>query len=1257
MAIRLGQTVSSPGTINVKSLGAVGNGSIDDTTAIQAAIDAAIIGRSLGQPGVVFFPNGRYKISAPLHIYNKYDTGGGIFAYTFGGCSLVGESATFGTAFNGVSIETTYNDKPAIIITGGRAVRIENLMLTGKNAWTYTDMSFWYDNANIVTNGCRDNRYSPHAGIVIDCFELGVAGGDQYPGMGSSYLASAASSDIVIKDCQISQFVVGIGIGMAQVLQNAENITIKDTFVGSCKAGIVVGQGQSRNVNCYNISVSAKYCIDTADYGQQGGATPNIYGANMGGWCLFNLSSAGDSAVFNSVYSESVMMIGQIGGVTATFNSCMFSFSGTPNNKPAVDFHLHSTVPVTMNSCNIGYGTSSSGSPLEILKFFGPVVFNGCLFGMWQPGQVTADASEFMQPAIYFDTEAEFHNCRMIDTQDTTGSPFTALTRLSSTMAIDFLANYNGFQAIPGSFFYPRASAAPQGMGFISGPLDYAILGNGATTFTVTNNGDGTASVTLNPLAVSVLKKGDVIISNQVFFPFWGQWISQGAANIVGKVKSIVGNDVVLNCVSPSITNFTAYLYIWTLPRIHQPSYGSWTGDQVTLTTSSAIWKIGQRIYGDGFVFGTRISNIIGSVLTVSPATNWGSSGRLYDADIKYPTTSTSLANNTGVINVKDYNAKGDNAANDTVAIATALAAAIAAKAPLFFPPGTYVFDSSALDWGTAKGIIIRGAGVSNTILKPRLTTGHGIEVTGGWTYGVELSDFSVIGAGVGVSDVNAHGIYFHDNGPYGGVSHMVIRDISISGFGGRGLYIKEQWHSRFENIMVSDCGHNAIDIQGGNTTTLIRCYPGVVAKGRCGYRIHGGATMIACNGINNDWSVAAQAHSDWGQFGNLAAPFWAQSTPYAKGVIRAANGEEWECITAGISAGAGTGPTGPGEDDVTDNTVHWRHIGADDSDVGAGRVTSAGFLNLIQCNLEDFTRFGYRAKTSTQVNLFQANFSCPAGGTGYIAGIYDFSAGNTGISDATSISAGTKGGTYANSCPWHTILGGSSPGLSVFGGFVDISWFRRDQGYPWKVPEIGAGPVGYFNNAIKTPRFKANAIARTIQSLAHPGLGGTLYLDPASGTNIIIDISSSNAFTISDAEATSTGIGSAEGTELTITFKNTSGGFVPPPTFAVYFIIPAAFGMPATGYSRSITFRKEAESIGGPWKPISWSVSDVPTTGTAANPEVDLVAGIAALPTAGVGYLNKTWIVPGGAGVADQMYICLKSAADTYSWKLIVAG
>lgn len=211
-------------------------------------------------------------------------------------------------------------------------------------------------------------------------------------------------------------------------------------------------------------------------------------------------------------------------------------------------------------------------------------------------------------------------------------------------------------------------------------------------------------------------------------------------------------------------------------------------------------------------------------------------------------------------VNVKDFGARGDGATNDTVAITAAIAAATAPNGPgrVFIPAGTYLIDPSTFN-GAKSGLSVIGAGQLSTVLKSR-TGGHVVEVTGGgYVTRIELGNFTVLGNGG-----TGHGIYFHDNGPYGGPSHLLIHDVFISSTGGAGLRMTEEWNTAITNVSVTSAGTNAFDIQGGNTTVLTRCYAQTVAANMVGFRIHGSATLIACNGIDGAASGTA-----WGVFGD----------------------------------------------------------------------------------------------------------------------------------------------------------------------------------------------------------------------------------------------------------------------------------------------------------------------------------------------------------------------------------------------------
>lgn len=70
-------------------------------------------------------------------------------------------------------------------------------------------------------------------------------------------------------------------------------------------------------------------------------------------------------------------------------------------------------------------------------------------------------------------------------------------------------------------------------------------------------------------------------------------------------------------------------------------------------------------------------------------------------------------------------------------------------------------------------------------------------------------------------------------------------------------------------------------------------------------------------------WTQQALADGDYWDFTAVA---WTAATPYALGDKVLNGGQIYETITAGTSAASG-GPSGTGAD-ITDNTVHWRHLG-----------------------------------------------------------------------------------------------------------------------------------------------------------------------------------------------------------------------------------------------------------------------------------------------------------------------------------------
>jgi hypothetical protein len=148
--------------------------------------------------------------------------------------------------------------------------------------------------------------------------------------------------------------------------------------------------------------------------------------------------------------------------------------------------------------------------------------------------------------------------------------------------------------------------------------------------------------------------------------------------------------------------------------------------------------------------------------------------------------------------NIKDYGAIGDGVANDTAAIAAAIAAAKAAGGTrrVYIPPGRYLTDKIT---GISSNMIVYGAGTGDdgsagefgraSVLKSR-TGDHVIEITTPSSgINIKLHDFEIHGAGTNASPIPAGtgcGIYLHDT--VGANYGLHWSDLFIRYCGGHGI-------------------------------------------------------------------------------------------------------------------------------------------------------------------------------------------------------------------------------------------------------------------------------------------------------------------------------------------------------------------------------------------------------------------------------------------------------------------------------------
>jgi len=318
---------------SVKWFGAKGNNT-DDYAAIQKTINTCI----RNNIRTVYLPLGRYKISRPLIIRG---TSG-----AFCTIELLGESS-FWDSNTGSEIFTLFNNSFAIGIQNGKGCKIRKLKISGiftppSSADTHKFYSTPFEN---FTDGkCRDSRYSPYAGIVIDPFtnlatdKIPADGG--YPGLLAYYGKSgklstqSGSTGTELEELSIDGFVVGICSSPNGLTRNAEITIINKVHFNNCKLCISGGQDQEKENVISNI-----YCW---------GGTHTIFGTDLygslrmaGNWNIDHVNIAGGVVRFiyndqhgyfptyiSHVFAESLGSFGTLNSQLACeVSDCIFDFT------------------------------------------------------------------------------------------------------------------------------------------------------------------------------------------------------------------------------------------------------------------------------------------------------------------------------------------------------------------------------------------------------------------------------------------------------------------------------------------------------------------------------------------------------------------------------------------------------------------------------------------------------------------------------------------------------------------------------------------------------------------------------------------------------------------------------------------------------------------------------------------------------------------------------------------------------------------
>lgn len=559
---------------------------LDCTAAIQAAIDWATYHTTLNGDGIgsVYMPGGCYKITDTLQLG---------YGDSFKSVHLVGEGRRYRGAaqFSGTAIFPSFNDRPALAVSGGRRTSITKLSLIGLNYKWVTDNGLGGYAAPVIDDlvaanwvdstfpASASSRYAPYCAIAIDPY-AGTAPATAYPnvtypawtGISTQY-GKAYSSDIMIEDVEIVGFVVGVAVQPCDADGNGDFVKFMNGAIECCQYAISVGNTQSRTVRVSNGNFSQCFTtFVTGVNGKQNGKPQALFDScSFGGIYILNAPNTayGAGLRFIGCYAESIHAIGfaNIAGAAGNcpigFDGCDFQFDWTHRGVPVSVFNYSGSGGVAFRDCAF----SASNSP-NLFCFLGDsaqFVFENC--------QVQAGNAA----TLYSQKHAMNATCGVVvGNPSGIGTNFTAFSvRLLNYWNLNTGANVGpkniGPTVIGGTrktgfhAYANRVSAFPNsgdpGFSFTSGTVGFGMSGAGVisqTAATVTVDMTGAAS-NVSQFIQSGGDVGDVIFdtaSNTFFIvkartAFSLTLVAQNNMTVAGNINATIGKTGVfyaLNC-------------------------------------------------------------------------------------------------------------------------------------------------------------------------------------------------------------------------------------------------------------------------------------------------------------------------------------------------------------------------------------------------------------------------------------------------------------------------------------------------------------------------------------------------------------------------------------------------------------------------------------------------------------------------------------------------------------------------------------
>ena len=391
------------GIVSVKNYGAVGNGTTDDTAAIQAAVTALS-----ATGGTLTFPAGNYRVTgvqipysyiflqgvgenaavilnastnAPAITYGDGVTtiyGGGIRGLRFGSASgVVGVLGQSGVLFNKVAQffveDSWFQSFPAALYKGLQFVGCSQFNVYGVRAQSCLENGVTFQSSlDIYVTDCRSDANGAH-GFVLDSSEGGYFKGCSAYGNNSSawYLSSTTPASAINKN---NFFVSCIGDTSGSynwLIADSKNSTWTSCWGGTQKStatntfanGFIVTTQYSQSLffnNCFAINNNS-HGVELYDPGSS--APQNVHFVN----CEFGSTANGANGNGKSGTGYGLAINGAVDKIRVISGSFSGNATGALlNTSSGTDIAIISN-PVGLVTVNAGSGTVTAGNTTQIV--------------------------------------------------------------------------------------------------------------------------------------------------------------------------------------------------------------------------------------------------------------------------------------------------------------------------------------------------------------------------------------------------------------------------------------------------------------------------------------------------------------------------------------------------------------------------------------------------------------------------------------------------------------------------------------------------------------------------------------------------------------------------------------------------------------------------------------------------------------------------------------------------------------------------